>query len=89
MAREEIVKCDKCGQEITPKPELGERQGGPVIIQYPGHRRRMELCENCVAPLHDDYAGLGVVESVGAAPGADQLLYLPRYERLPGRKQGG
>lgn len=81
MAVEQTVVCDKCRSRIEPNPELGDRQGGPVVIQYPGYRRRMELCEECIAPLHKEYAGLGTVESVGAAPGADQLLYLPRLEQ--------
>lgn len=74
----EKLVCSKCGTEIVPNLELGDRQGGVRKIVHPGYSWQLVLCEEHVKPLFDLYEDCAdQVLTEGTAQGMDKLDYLP------------
>lgn len=75
MAVKRVLVCNKCGELVTPKPALGDNQGGPVEIKLPTFGLSGHLCENCIKPL---LTFVGVLDSAagGTVRGADLLDYI-------------
>lgn len=78
MAIRQIPMCDRCGKEIRPNPALADLQGGPAEIRFPAFGVKLDLCEECMDELFEEFGRHGNREpQFGAARGTDQLNYLP------------
>lgn len=74
----EKLVCSKCGQEVLPEPELGDRQGCLRRIVHGATTWQLVLCSECVKPLFELYENCAdVVLPEGTAQGIDKLDYLP------------
>lgn len=94
MAEIEVSLCDEClaaGKQtyILPAETLGDDQGGPVRIGFPGYSQELELCAEHVTILRDRYGNLGRRRHTGAtAVGSEMFLHLA-YKDAPKKKSAG
>ena len=71
--------CNKCGELIEDKPELGDRQGGKRQIVHMATTWELWLCEQCAEPLFELYQEYADVARIaGTVIGVEALRYLPR-----------
>lgn len=79
MPIKETPTCAKCGSDILPQPELGERQGSRMQFKHPAESWILWLCADCKAPLYElyfPYVEMFLPE--GTLTGKDKMDYLPR-----------
>lgn len=96
-----IVSCDWCGKDISPEPDLWDKQGGPVFIKFAAYEQRMNLCSVCLnTPIKvNDLREAGTRHLQGALPTDEALAYLPfvgdqkkkrsRAKKTPPAPEGG
>jgi hypothetical protein len=78
MPKVEKLVCSKCGAEVEPEPELGDRQGCERRIVHGATTWQLVLCSECAKPLFELYGDcVDMVLPEGTAQGVDKLDYLP------------
>ena len=81
MADKVTKVCNRCGKEIKPNPVLGDLQGGPVELRFPGFAAKGDLDEECVDELYELFGRfLDRDPTKAAAVGLEQLAYLPMLD---------
>lgn len=77
----EKPSCAKCGKDILPEPELGDRQGGLTHLKFSAETWTLWMCRDCKAPLYELY--FPFVENFlpeGTMTGREKMDYLPRAD---------
>ncbi len=77
----EKPSCAKCGSDILPQPELGDRQGCLMHIKGAAETWALWLCAACKEPLYELYFPfVEVFLPEGTVTGKGKMDYLPVKE---------